>query len=335
MWRKNVNSHKKRVITPKQSEKGLQYNEGKVLGAECALGTLFFSHDTFLGFRVKKAFLELHLSIILASFTGIFGKLITLSAGLLVFWRIIIAGAALWLFLWATKKIQPTLGKDKIGMILVGVLLAIQWTFFYASIKTGNVSVAVVAFSTIGFFTAFLEPIMNRRAIQVRELLLSGLSIVGVMCIFGFNAHMRLGITFGLLSAFAAALLAIFFKYYRAKYQPTTIMGWQLIGGFLFCCAVYPIYAHLMPAESFWPGFPNLYYLPVFAIFSTLFNLEPVYTIIMAFILFHEGKDFGAPFYIGIGLIGLSVLLQTLSTMDLRSRASRAKARALQKRESV
>lgn len=296
---------------------------------------------------MKKAFLQLHLSIVCSSFTGIFGKLITLSAGLLVFWRIMIACSCLWLWLYLRKQIEKTTRRDKIGMLLVGVLLAIHWTFFYASIKTGNVSVTIVSFSTIGFFTALVEPLMTKRRIDPREIFFSCISLAGVMCIFGFNTSMRLCIVLSLLAAFTAAILAVYFKKYRARYRSTTVLSWQLLGALGFCFAAMPLYFQVMPPEPFWPGWPNTLWLPIFAIFSTLFmyilqisslekisaftvnltyNLEPVYTIILAFIIFDEHKNVSWPFYVGITLIGLAVLLTTLSTIHQRRRADKAMA---------
>ena len=119
---------------------------------------------------MKKAFLELHLSVLLAGWTGIFGKLISLSPGLIVFWRIVIAGALLWGWLTFRKRMEFVPTKDRIGIALVGALLMLQWTLFYASIKASNVSIAIVAFASIGFFTAIIEPILTRSRISLKEI---------------------------------------------------------------------------------------------------------------------------------------------------------------------
>ena len=95
---------------------------------------------------MKKAFLQLHISILLAGWTGVFGKLMMLSPGLIVFWRIVIAGGCLWLWAWLTKRLEKVTPRDRIAIMGVGALLAVQWTLFYASIKASNVSIGVVAF---------------------------------------------------------------------------------------------------------------------------------------------------------------------------------------------
>lgn len=293
---------------------------------------------------MKKAFLQLHLSILLAGWTGIFGKLITMSAGLVVFWRIVIAGALLWAWALWRKKLDPVPMKDKIGIGLVGALLMLQWTLFYASIKASNVSIGVVSFSTVGFFTALLEPMMTKSRIKARELLLSGITIAGIALIFSFDSRYRLGIAFGLASAFGAAALAVFFRMYRAKYSSITVMSHQLSGGFIAAAAALPIYMHLMPPEPLFPSVLNAFYLVIFATACTIgmyllqiqslerisaftvnlsYNLEPVYSIIIAMILFGEAKDLGPSFYAGLACIMLSVGLQTWVVASTEKRRNR------------
>ena len=128
---------------------------------------------------MKKAFLQLHLSVILAGWTGIFGKLISLSPGLIVFWRIVIAGALLWTWTRLTGKLEAVTKRDRIGIMGVGALLMIQWTLFYAAIKASNVSIGVVTFSSIGFFTALLEPLMTGSRVKLKEIAFSLLTIIG------------------------------------------------------------------------------------------------------------------------------------------------------------
>ena len=162
------------------------------------------------------------------------------------------------------------------------------------------------------------------------------------------QAQYRLGIALGLVGAAAAALLAVYFKRYRAKYSSVTVMSWQLLGGFAFSCVAIPIYVSLMPPEPFIPTWPDTLYLPIFAIFCTLFmyilqiqslehisaftvnlsyNLEPIYSIILAMVIFGEARDLGPSFYAGIGLIALSVALQTSSVVRGRKRQKRIEAR--------
>ncbi len=282
---------------------------------------------------MKKAFLELHLSVLLAGWTGIFGKLISLSPGLIVFWRIVIAGALLWGWLAFRKRMEFVPTKDRIGIALVGALLMLQWTLFYASIK-----------ASIGFFTAIIEPILTRSRISLKEIAFSVVTLVGISFIFHFDTQYRLGIILGIISAAAAAALAVFFRKYKAKYRADTVMSWQLAGGFAACLILLPFYRHFGPAENFLPSGIDWLYLSIFATFCTLgmyllqiqalekisaftvnltYNLEPVYSIILAMIIFQEGRDLGPSFYFGLFCIGLSVLLQTMSVVRLQKKVAR------------
>ena len=277
---------------------------------------------------MKKAFLELHLSVLLAGWTGIFGKLISLSPGLIVFWRIVIAGALLWGWLAFRKRMEFVPTKDRIGIALVGALLMLQWTLFYASIKASNVSIAIVAFASIGFFTAIIEPILTRSRISLREIAFSVVTLVGISFIFHFDTQYRLGIILGIISAAAAAALAVFFRKYKAKYRADTVMSWQLAGGFAACLILMPFYRHFGPAENFLPSGIDWLYLSIFATFCTLgmylLQIQAlVYSIILAMIIFQEGRDLGPSFYFGLFCIGLSVLLQTMSVVRLQKKVAR------------
>ena len=150
---------------------------------------------------MKKAFLQLHLSVLLAGWTGIFGKLITMSPGFIVLWRIIIAGTLLWGWLALRRTIEYVRPKDRLGIMAVGALLMIQWTLFYAAIKASNVSITIVTFSSMGFFTAILEPLITRTRMSIKEIGFSILTVFGISLIFHFDTQYRTGIMLSLTSA--------------------------------------------------------------------------------------------------------------------------------------
>lgn len=292
---------------------------------------------------MKKAFLQLHLSVLLAGWTGIFGKLITISPGFIVLWRIIIAGTLLWGWLALRRTIEYVRPKDRLGIMAVGALLMIQWTLFYAAIKASNVSITIVTFSSMGFFTAILEPLITRTRMSIKEIGFSILTVFGISLIFHFDTQYRTGIMLSLTSAAAAAALAVFFRMYKAKYRATTVMSWQLLGGLACALVLMPWYLSITPPESFLPTPINFLYLLIFASFCTIgmyilqiqslekisaftvnltYNLEPIYSIILAMILFGEAKDLGLSFYIGLAFIALSVGLQTWSVMRIQKRVA-------------
>lgn len=292
---------------------------------------------------MKQAFIKLHLSVILAGFTGIFGKLITLNEGMLVWWRMFFVFVLLLLILWAKKSLQKVKFKDALSIGMTGLLLSLHWIFFYASIKASNVSIGVVCFSMTGFFTAIFDPIINRRRLSFRELIFSIIALLGIALIFHFDMRYRTGIILGTLSSALAALFVITNKKVGTdgKYRWDTILLYEMMGGLLFISLILPFYLHYFPIESFIPSNQNLFYLLLFAIFCTIimyrfqiealkhisaftlnltYNLEPIYSIILAIIIFNEAKDLNASFYSGLALICLSVFLQMYTVIKEQNR---------------
>src|SRR5262245_4351280 len=156
----------------------------------------------------RRALIEIHFCVVLWGFTAILGKLITLPALQLVWWRMFLVAVAL-LFVpsfWrGTRQLAPRLLASYAG---IGVLVALHWLTFYASIKLSNASVAVTCLAVAPAFIAFTEPLLVRRAFDMRELLLGLAVIPGVVLVVGGTpAGMHLGIVVGGLSAF---LMAIF-----------------------------------------------------------------------------------------------------------------------------
>ncbi|MRG48492.1 EamA family transporter [Chitinophaga sp. SYP-B3965] len=282
---------------------------------------------------MKKAFLQLHLSVFLAGFTGILGKLITLNEGLLVWYRLLLTAVTMFvLFRWQGRlKKLPTAAILRIGG--TGFIVAMHWIFFYGSIKYANVSIGVVCFSLTSLFTALFDPLINRRAFDKVELLLSLLTLMGILLIFHFDTQYRTGIILGIISSMFAALFTVFNKRLVAKYDTENITFYELGIGFLGISLLLPFYLHAFPVASMIPSFMDFVYLLALAWFCTVlmytlsmnalkkisaftvnlcFSLEPLYSIILAFILFQENKLLRNEFYIGLGLILLSVVLQMI-----------------------
>jgi len=132
---------------------------------------------------MKKAFLQLHISVLLAGCTGLFGKVISLNEGLLVWYRLMLAVVILFFLLAIWKKLQKVSLRDFWRLTGTGAILAFHWLFFFGSIKVSNVSIGVICFSLVGFFTAIIEPLIYRNRISSREILLSLLAVCGVLLI--------------------------------------------------------------------------------------------------------------------------------------------------------
>ncbi len=278
------------------------------------------------------AFIILHVSILLAGFTGVLGRLITVNEGLLVWYRVMMASFFFWLYLLATKgKIRLPI-RDVLRIAWVGFLLAVHWLFFYGSIKYSNVSIGVVCFASLGFFTAIIDPIWSKRPFSALEIGLSLLTILGIALIFHFDTRYQTGIILGVLSAIVGAMLTIENRRVGSDYPLMTFLFYELLASFVIMSLILPIYLKFFPVATIVPDTRDFFYLFCLASFCTVgmfslqvealkrlsaftvnlsYNLEPVYSIVLAMIIFHEAKDLNFSFYIGLALICASVVLQS------------------------
>ena len=278
------------------------------------------------------AFIILHVSILLAGFTGVLGRLITVNEGLLVWYRVMMASFFFWLYLLATKgKIRLPI-RDVLRIAWVGFLLAVHWLLFYGSIKYSNVSIGVVCFASLGFFTAIIDPIWSKRPFSALEIGLSLLTILGIALIFHFDTRYQTGIILGVLSAIGAAVLTIENRRVGSDYPLMTFLFYELLDSFVIMSLILPVYLKFFPVETIVPDTRDLFYLFCLASFCTVgmfslqvealkrlsaftvnlsYNLEPVYSIVLAMIIFNEAKDLNFSFYIGLALICASVVLQS------------------------
>lgn len=278
------------------------------------------------------AFIILHVSILLAGFTGVLGRLITVNEGLLVWYRVMMASFFFWLYLLATKgKIRLPI-RDVLRIAWVGFLLAVHWLLFYGSIKYSNVSIGVVCFASLGFFTAIIDPIWSKRPFSALEIGLSLLTILGIALIFHFDTRYQTGIILGVLSAIGAAVLTIENRRVGSDYPLMTFLFYELLASFVIMSLILPIYLKFFPVATIVPDTRDFFYLFCLASFCTVgmfslqvealkrlsaftvnlsYNLEPVYSIVLAMIIFNEAKDLNFSFYIGLALICASVVLQS------------------------
>ena len=285
--------------------------------------------------ETRRGFIQLHLSVLLAGFTGLFGRLITLNEVDIVWYRMLFTSLILLVFTGL-----PRVGWHKFLQLCgCGALLGVHWMLFYGSIKASDVSIGVICFSLIGFFTALFEPLIYKRKISWVELLFSLITVAGVLCIFSLDARYRYGIMIGIASSAVCALYAICNKKASVGVRSRTVLMYQMSGGLIMVSAIIPFYLMVFPSQQpvvVIPQDSNVWFMLCHALFCTVgmyllqiqalkrlsaftvnlsYNLEPCYTIILAFLIFGEGREINFSFYIGITLILLSVLLQTMRAM--------------------
>lgn len=282
-----------------------------------------------------KAFLQLHISVLLAGFTGLFGRLVSLDAAQLSWWRMMLTTLILVVFIGFPRI--PL--KRALQLAACGGLLGIHWVLFYASIQYANVSIGVVCYALVGFFTAIVEPLIFHKKFSPRELVYSLITVAGLLCIFSLDSRYRLGIAIGSMAAFTAAVAAIFLKKYSQEVRSRDALAYQMMGGFVVLTLLVPLYLAAftdVPTLFVLPQTVDLMWIFSLSLFCTValyflqiaalktlpaftvelsYNLEPIYTICMAFVFFGEGRELNFSFYLGIGLVVLSVLLQTRRAM--------------------
>ena len=212
----------------------------------------------------------------------------------------------------------------------VGFIATLHWITFYGSIKYSNVSVALVCFSAIGFFTAILEPLILRKKFNWFEVLLGLVTIAGIYIIFHFDSRYKVGIIIGVISAVLAALFPIYNREFLKRINVETMLAWQQTGGLLVLSMLLPFYLSRFPVDSFIPSWSNIGWLLVLAWFCSVlafqlssnalkrlsaftvnlsYNLEPVYGILLAFVVYQENELLSKWFYVGFAIIAVALLV--------------------------
>ena len=274
----------------------------------------------------------MHFVILIFGFTGILGKLITIEAIPLVFWRTLIGGGAIYVWLKVRRKVSKKSTSDILKMGGIGLLVAIHWITFFASIKISNVSVALTMLATSPMFIGFLEPLIFKRKIDWRELTVAAVVLVGVGTIFSFNTTYYEGMILGIISAFFASLFATLNGVLIKTHDASNISLVELLTA---SAAIFILlfFTGEVNSELFVLSSQDWFWITILALVATSFafiaftsvmkvltpfttsvaiNLEPIYSIILAVMIFGEEEIMGPRFYIGALIIIGAVLLNTI-----------------------
>jgi len=281
---------------------------------------------------MKKALIQLNAAVFLWGFTGVLGKLILLSETWLVWYRLLITAISLWILYAFQKKIRKLPVRSVIYIGLIGTIQALHWVCFYGSIKYANVTISLTCLSTSALLSSFLEPLVLKKRFDPVEILLGMFAIGGITIIYNTHLHFSLGIVIGLLSALLTVIVSVLNKKMIDTYEPESITLYQLTGGFVGLSLLLPLYNALFDIPFALPAIMDWAWLIILSWLCTIFTfylyirslknisaftmnltltLEPVYGIVLAFILFQENKMFSNWFYLGFGLIVLAVAFHT------------------------
>lgn len=280
-----------------------------------------------------RALLQIHFCVVLWGFTAILGKLITLGALQLVWWRMLLVSGALLLVrrFWVGISHMP---RRLIAIYAgIGVIVALHWLTFYGSVKLANASVAATCMALTPIFISFVEPYLAKRKFDASELFFGVAAVPGVALVVGGTpAAMRIGILVGAVSAFFVSIFSSLNKRYIANSPALTVTGIEMAAGALFLTLA----ALFVPLEApllAWPSVNDAWLLAALAMGCTLFpfalslvalrqisafsaslavNLEPIYAIVLAILLLGEQRELETSFYIGVAIILIVVFLHPL-----------------------
>jgi len=291
---------------------------------------------------VTKAYIKLHIAVLLFGFTAILGDLISLSALSLVWWRVFLTSISLLFLIQFGRNLKLLPRRLILQYMGIGVLVALHWITFFGAIKYSNASICLVCMATTSFFTAFLEPAILKQKIKGYEILLGLLIVPGMMLVVNnIDYALMVGVWSGLISAFLAALFGTLNKKLVDKAPPFEITFLELGSAWLFICLLMPFYLNSSDA-SFMPTSSDMVYLLILALLCTTLayvlalvalkhisafaanltvNLEPVYGIILAWLILNESDELTSGFYLGCAMILLAVFSYPFIKSKLEKKA--------------
>lgn len=278
-----------------------------------------------MAYTVRRAYIELHIAVLLWGFTAILGDLIQLSAITLVWWRVLLTSVSLIFFVRLPSIVREVGGRRLLLLAGIGVIVGLHWVTFYGAIKLANASIALICMATTSLFASLVEPFIVRRPFRWVELLLGVAILPGIyLVVNGAEADMTVGMLVGLLSALLVAVFTSLNKRYIGSSNPYRITFIELGAATVFLTP----FVFWLGGEVVWPAPLDWAYLLVLALLCTTLtfvlslrslnrlsafasnltvNLEPVYGICLAYFLLDDGRELGPNFYWGAALIVAAV----------------------------
>ena len=266
---------------------------------------------------------SLHLMVVILGLTGVFGKLISLDAIQLVWYRMFIAFITLSLFLAYKKQLFTVILKDFFGILGVGALVTFHWLCFFQSIKVSTISVAVVCLATSSLFSALIEPMFFKRKLLKYQVLMGIVVIAALIFILGAETQYFWGYFYGIMAAFLGTLFTLCNAKYIKKVGAANITMIEMLAGVLIISCVlllkqdYTVFTSLISVTDFsyllilgtictamvfvWMTEIMKHITPYSLIMAI--NLEPIYSIILALVIFGDSELMSNSFYIGSSVI--------------------------------
>ena len=288
----------------------------------------------------------LHVIIVIFGLTGVLGKLITVDSYLLVWYRLLIGVVALLIYFGGIKFSLRISKKQLIRTLLVGVIIAVHWVTFFEAIKQSNVSVALVCFSSSTLFTSLIEPFYFKRKIKAYELIFGLVIILGLYFIFSFEFKYLIGMILSVISAVLASWFTVINGILIKENNAKTISFYELLGAFIVV-SVYLLISTELDFSQFLLPVADIKWLLILGVVCTAFaflvsvevmkklspytvtisvNLEPIYSIIVALLIWPESETMSFGFYLGTIIVITTIFLNAL----FKNRVSTKEKKALQ-----
>lgn len=296
--------------------------------------------------------LHLHLIVFIWGFTAILGKLISLDALPLVWWRMSLAVLLIFGYIFYRKTSFKLSKKDIVLLLISGLIIALHWITFFKAIKVSNISITLACLSTGAFFASILEPIFYNRKMVWYEILFGLIVLVGLYFVIessepnfiqkSINSNMSgtmQGILLALTSAFLSASFSIINGKFAKRIDATIVSFYELFGGVLFLSAFLLfsgqfttqfftitssdlmwlfILASICTAYAFIASVAVMKFISPYTVMLTI-NLEPVYGIALAVFIFDKNEQMSFSFYIGAAIILITVILNGLIRNNKKS----------------
>jgi drug/metabolite transporter (DMT)-like permease len=277
-------------------------------------------------------YLKLHFIVFLWGFTAILGLLITIPSVEMVFFRTLLAAIGMGIVIVTTGGTFKVSTADAVKLLLIGFIVCLHWLTFFGSARISNASVSLVGFATNSLWASLLEPWMNRNRVKKFELLLGLVVIAGLYIIFSFDFEYKLGLALGIAAGFLAALFSVFNARLVRRINAYTITFYEMTGAFIATTLFLPLYQYTLAADGVLrlsPTVTDWLFITILALVCTVYafsmavklmkklsvffiqltlNLEPVYGILMALVVFGSREKMGLSFYVGTLLIISAVI---------------------------
>lgn len=277
-------------------------------------------------------YLKLHFIVFLWGFTAVLGKLISIPPVEMVFYRTLLAAIGMAVLMIFLKKSFSVSSKDLVGIFLTSIIVAIHWVTFFVSGNISNPSTSLVGFATCSFWAAFIEPIAKRKNIQLLEIGLGLIVLLGLTIILTFNFQYPMGLFLGIVSGMTAALFSVINSKLVHRVNAYTITFYEMLGACLVILFFMPVYQNTWAPRgelNLAPTFVDWIYIAIMAFACSVYafsvsinlskklsvffiqlalNLEPVYGIILALLVFGQKEVMSLNFYVGTLIILAAVI---------------------------